>query len=223
MSKRVIINNPLSNASWNLNQNVKNISLELDADGNVIARPVFLINTAQNPVVASGTIGSVNIQDPSSGHVANVGLPATADAVFLDSDYGLITYGTNWFYNQSAGFSDIQEEATLIATGSATNTTTQILAAVSSKRYRLFSAVIVATVTAGGVTGTFSFGDNSTAFDNILATTSMSSGSSTPLSVAIPVDFGMNGVLQPTSDAEIALVANANINATVTLVYGAAR
>lgn len=201
-NRRVILKNPLDPATWNSSETLRNVSIALDAEGNVIAIPVFQINPTLNPNSITGlpTVRSLSLVGNSQpAYETEVG----AQIEFLN--------------RSSAPAWDVAEEATnavcVTSTGAAS---TQILASGGAgKQYKLYHLALEVSATAavGEVTV------NEVTSGTILAQLSLGAAGS----AAVPISYLPNGVLQPNANNALQLTTVANATASVTLVYGAAR
>jgi hypothetical protein len=217
-TKRIVFKNPGDPPTWNLSENAYSISVQTDDQGNVIALPAFLINPQKNPIVAGGNIGNVVLQDNTTNTLARIavfgGTPSQEDLSTLGA---LLVANESYLYDQATGKWDMQEEATSSANANASGAaSTQLVAAVAAKAYRLFSI----TLQAASSTGTGTCTVNEATSGAVLAGVSLLAAGQVG---SVQVNFGPNGILQPNVNNAIQVTSLANMFATATLVYGAAR
>jgi hypothetical protein len=76
--RKVTTSIPIDWAQWRLSQSVRNLHFEADADGDVYALPVMIIDPTQGPSVLSGEIRAPE-------WIANVNCPGIADYIIHDT------------------------------------------------------------------------------------------------------------------------------------------
>lgn len=172
------------------------------------------------------TIMPVNLED-ASGNVGNIvlgGTPPTGYAWPLTTTFGALAI-TNYslLWNAGGAVFDAQEEATSVSSVVATSaSSTQIVAAGgAAKKYKLFAASIAASSigAATQVNATI----NEVTSGTVLLGLNISGSAATGENSAVSINFGPNGILQPTANNAIQITAPASVSAYATLVYGAAR
>lgn len=217
-NRRIILKNPLDPTTWSAVETLRNASIQLDADGNVIAIPTFSINPQVNPISAGGSIGNVSIKDGSSSLLANVTSPGVSQ-VTMGAQNLLNTFTIPYGLTKSTGLYDQQEypDAFSSVLAGSTGTTTILAAGGASKKYKLFSLTIEG-ASSGAVLNPAAVVQETTSGVQIgaLSLNGAQANSAT-------INFGPNGVLQPTANNAIELVNLANVLSSATLVYGAAR
>jgi hypothetical protein len=217
----VIITNPISGSSWKTNQTLRNIRIPIDGNQNAWALPVFLINPGQNPVTTGGSIGTVNVADPSSGNEANIeAIPsASTDAgVTLSAYYALMTQGVNYYLNQALGTYTPQEQPSGVANvaAAAAASTSLLAAGGASKQYKVFGVSISVDVGSTSSNTTAKVTDGTIVYGSVSVGAAAHYLSNTFL---FP-----NGILS-TANAAISLTMSNTTNAIAdaTVIYGAAR
>lgn len=218
--KKILFNNPISPSSWNVNQNVRSVSIGVDEDGNVIAIPVFLVNPNNNPITASSQVQLVGANNSLGVGVNTGSSPPVSYSIFgaPGSNFLQVMSGT-FLWNQAENGGDMQELATAAVTAYATNTTTNLLASGgASKKYRIFSLTL--TIETGAVGDIVSAGDNA-GVNNLFSFTAIGAAVAKQ---SLRIDFGPGGILQPNAASAISVKANtATAGITGVLSYGNAR
>lgn len=213
-NRRVVLKNPIDATSWSAEETLRNVSILLDENGNVVAIPTFSINPQNSPIPAGGSIGNVGLIDGG-------GTGTVADVTNI-SGWGKSLRGqvVTVLQNVGTGSFDYAEEATGFASGNATaGTSTQLLPAVSGKKYKIFGIYLQAI--SSGSTGT-SCSVNEASSGQVFIEISIPSITA-GFGIAQYVPFGNNGILQTTANNAIQVTAGTVEVANATIFYGAAR
>lgn len=208
ISRRVILKNVLDPTTWSVIETLRNASIALDADGNVICLPTFNINPQVSPIPAGGSIGNVSIKDASTATLANVAVDPLGNNRLEVRNLGV-------YRNIASSSLEYAETATAVSVVVLPNTgSTQILAAVAGKQYRIFSAFI----TGAAVSGTITINEATSGALLLGANAGGASGAE-----GISMVYGPNGILQPTANNAIQVTTGAASVGYAGVVYGAAR
>lgn len=214
--RRVLLKNVLDPSTWSLVETLRNASVALDDDGNVIAIPTFNINPQNSPIPAGGSIGNVSIKDGSAATLASViGTPNPIGSAFPTLSNGLFAVNVPFLWNQANGSYDAYSEADAFSTVVLPNagSTTLIAAGGASKKYKIYEAWISAAAVSGNVT------INEATSGALIIGVQPGSASGAE---ALHVVFGPNGVLQPNANNAIQVTTAGAQVGYAGIVYGAA-
>lgn len=98
-------------------------------------------------------------------------------------------------------------------------TTTSIIPAAGSGLKNRIWRVIIQQNGAAATGGTWTLGDNSTAFNNIFPANNAPSGTAAIEAGAVTFDLGPNGILQPTANSAIETVTSSTLNCTIWILF----
>ena len=216
--RKILFNNPADPTTWNVNQNIKNLVVQTDEDGNIIAIPTFSVNPASNPITASGTLGNVSIKDPTSSSLVNV-VTGIGIGTGLGTKSWLLTGAIPLLADYSIPGYDELEIATAMASASQSGAgSTQILAAGGAgKVYRIFGGILSYNTTVAVAANVVSI--NEVTSGAVIA--QLAVGAVGASSVAF--QCGPGGILQPNTNNAIQVTSVATTDASATLFYGVAR